>query len=79
MSKKKKDHRARVMQRNLRLEQAALGDWDGIEEMLREKGYKDIDEAIAKEPELAPVLLPFALRAYKMCTSNLKKYGNQYI
>ena len=79
MSKKKKEHRARVMRRNLRLEQASINDWDGIEAMLKEKGYKDIDEAIAKEPELAHVLLPFALRVYGMCTVNLKKYGNQYI
>lgn len=66
-----------VARRNLKREREAYDDWDTIEANLKAKGYASVEEAIEKEPELVPALLPFALRALGWANRNLKKYGNK--
>lgn len=77
MGKKDKAHRAKVAKRNLRQEQEAWNDWEKIEGVLKKNGFKSVEEAIEKAPELTPILLPYALRALKTTTTNLKKYGDE--
>lgn len=60
MGKKDKAHRAKVARRNLKQEQEARDDWEKIEGVLRKNGFKSVEEAIEKAPELAPILLPYS-------------------
>ena len=79
MGKKEKAHRAKVAKRNLKQEQEARDDWEKIEGVLRKNGFKSVEELIEKAPELAPILLPYALRTLETTIRNIRKYGDKPI